>query len=261
MATRAVPLHKSGRTIPSEINGYAHFRLAYERPRTNGPTLSKAPELSRPHRRASFLRIGHDADNPRKVKRSSPRQLPTFPNSCAEPKKHGPFQNELVSVFRLAEAVEEALQCVARQNETEILAGAGGEIQKLLADGCCGDPGFDRLQVRASMYGLITFVTRQTLAACQRSAVVAFRFLIDSRRASSTTSSPILFRYLKQSATVLAPEKMRTGTPSTLCVSWPNSSDCFEKRTIRIGGLSERGRRSFSPIAIQISNGLSVPMS
>ncbi len=85
MATRAVPLHKSGRTIPSEINGYAHFRLAYERPRTNGPTLSKAPELSRPHRRASFLRIGHDADNPRKVKRSSPRQLPTFPNSCAEP--------------------------------------------------------------------------------------------------------------------------------------------------------------------------------
>ena len=49
------------------------------------------------------------------------------------------------------------------------------------------------------MYGLITFVTRQTLAACQRSDVVAFRVLIDSRRASTATSSPILFRYLKQS--------------------------------------------------------------
>jgi hypothetical protein len=45
MATRAVPRHKGGRTTPSEINSYAHFRLAYERPRTNGPTLSEAPEL------------------------------------------------------------------------------------------------------------------------------------------------------------------------------------------------------------------------
>jgi hypothetical protein len=136
---------------------------------------------------------------------------------CAAPhlKKHCPFQNELVSVFRLAEAVEEAFECVARENKTEILAGAGGDIQEPLADGCSDFPGFDRLQVSASMYGLITFVTRQTLAACQRSAVVAFRFLIDSRRASSATSSPILFRYLKQSATVLAMEKMRTGTPST----------------------------------------------
>ena len=49
----------------------------------------------------------------------------------------------------------------------------------------------------------------------QRSAAVAFRVLIDSRRASSATSSPILFRYLEQSATVLATKKMRTGTLST----------------------------------------------
>ena len=83
MATRAVPRHKGGRTIPSEINSYAHLRLAYERPTAR---RSQRPQnFSGPHRRASFLRIGHDADNPRKVKRSSPRQLPTFPNSCAEP--------------------------------------------------------------------------------------------------------------------------------------------------------------------------------
>ena len=60
-------------------------------------------------------------------------------------KKHCPFQNELVSVFRLAEAVEEALQCVTRENETEILAGAGGEIQEPLADGRSNLRGFDRL--------------------------------------------------------------------------------------------------------------------
>ena len=80
------------------------------------------------------------------------------------------------------------LQCIAREKETEILAGAGGEIQESLADGCSGVSGFDRLPMRASMYGLITFVTLHTLAACQRSAVVAFRFLIDSRRASSFSS-------------------------------------------------------------------------
>jgi hypothetical protein len=35
---------------------------------------------------------------------------------CAAPhlKKHCPFQNELVSVFRLAEAVEEPFECVTR---------------------------------------------------------------------------------------------------------------------------------------------------
>ncbi len=111
------------------------------------------------------------------------------------------------------------------------------------------------------MYGFITFATRQTLAACHRSSAVALRLLMDSRRASSATSSPILFRYLKQSATVFATEKTRSGTPSTSWVVWPKSSVCFENRTIRSRGLSETGLRSFSPIAIQTSNGLCVPMS
>lgn len=77
------------------------------------------------------------------------------------------------------------------------------------------------------MYGFITFATRQTLAACHRSSAVALRFPMDSRRASSATSSPILFRYLKLSATVFATEKTRSGTPSTSWVVWPKSSDCF----------------------------------
>lgn len=111
------------------------------------------------------------------------------------------------------------------------------------------------------MYGFITFATRQILAACQSSSVVTLLLLMDSRSASNATSSPILLRYLKLSATVFATEKMRTGTPSMQCVFWPNSSDGFEKRTIRNLGVSERGRRSFSPGAIHTSNGHCGPIS
>ena len=137
----------------------------------------------------------------------------------------------------------------------------GRDIEQSLADGGCDVPWIGGLQSRASMYGFITFATRQTLAACHRSSTVALWLLMDSRRASSATSRPILFRYLKQSATVFATEKTRSGTPSTSWVAWPKSSDCFENRTIRNCGISETGRRSFSPIAIQTSKGLSVPMS
>lgn len=48
------------------------------------------------------------------------------------------------------------------------------------------------------MYSLIRFATWQTLAACHRLSAVALRLLIDPRRASSATSSPTLFRYLKR---------------------------------------------------------------
>jgi len=80
----------------------------------------------------------------------------------SRPERARAFQNELVAVFRSAEAVEQALQRVARQNEAEIVACTVGDIQELLADRCGDIPGIDRLQMSASMYGLITFATRQT---------------------------------------------------------------------------------------------------
>ena len=78
-ATRAVAQYPVKSTVTLIFDSHTNAQ---------GPTArhSQRPQnFSRPHRRASFLRIGHDANNPRKVKRSSPRQLPTFPNSCAEP--------------------------------------------------------------------------------------------------------------------------------------------------------------------------------
>jgi hypothetical protein len=48
------------------------------------------------------------------------------------------------------------------------------------------------------------------------SLMLAFFWRRQSFRASIATSSPILFRNLKQSAIVFAAEYTRTGTPSTL---------------------------------------------
>jgi hypothetical protein len=81
-ATRAVAQYPVKSTLTLIFDSHTNAQ---------GPNArhSQRPQnFSRPHRRASFLRIGHDANNLRKVKRSSPRQLPTFPNSCAEPEIH-----------------------------------------------------------------------------------------------------------------------------------------------------------------------------
>src|SRR6218665_2911612 len=52
-----------------------------------------------------------------------------------------------------------------------------------------------------------------------------------SRSASSATSRPILWRYLKQSVTVLATPVTQTGTPSTTCSSTPSVSAAPDKCT------------------------------
>ena len=152
---------------------------------------------------------------------------------CVGPdlEEHRSLQNKLIAVDRLAEAVAQALKCVASKNQAEILAITGGDVEEFLANRRRDIPGTARVQASASRYGLITFATRQTLAACHRSSIVAFRSRRHSRSASIATSRPILFRYLKQSATVLAIEKTRVGTPSMSCISWPNSSDSLEQES------------------------------
>src|SRR3989442_10897890 len=91
----------------------------------------------------------------------------------------------------------------------------------------------------------MTFATRHTLAYFQSSSIVARRWRQKSRRASSATSRPILFRYLKQSATVFAALYTRTGTPSILCFSTPLVRAAPENLTILSGGWSTVGFHAF----------------
>jgi hypothetical protein len=56
---------------------------------------------------------------------------------------------------------------------------------------------------------------RHTRAMAQSSSMVNRRLAQPSRSASTAMLMPILFRYLKQSATVLAGVVMSTDTPST----------------------------------------------
>ena len=55
---------------------------------------------------------------------------------CVGPdlEEHRSLQNKLIAVDRLAEAVEEALQCVASENQAEILAITGGDVEEFLAN-------------------------------------------------------------------------------------------------------------------------------
>ena len=116
--------------------------------------------------------------------------------------EHGPLQDEPIRVSRNRETVEEPLQGEARQDEVEILAALARDVEQALADRrakVCGR----LLQDSASRYGRITRATRQ-ISAYRRSSSTLPRRRRYSRRSSSATSRPILFRNLKQSATVFA---------------------------------------------------------
>ena len=84
------------------------------------------------------------------------------------------------------------------------------------------------------------------------------RFPRYSRSASTARSTPILFRNLKQSATVFALEVIATSTPSTTYRSTPKERAPPENRTTRIGGQSAFGFLAFTSIASQTSCGLCV---
>ena len=101
---------------------------------------------------------------------------------------------------------KQALQDIVNEHETKIFASAIRYIEQSLMDRRVDASGVGALQSRPSMYGFMTFATRQTLAPCQRSSAVALRILMDSRRAPSATSSPTLFRYYSRQPSL--PRKM-----------------------------------------------------
>src|SRR5438445_7786745 len=115
-----------------------------------------------------------------------------------EGKAHRAFEDEGVCVPRGCQPNEEPFDPVAGKDELEVLSGRSVEVQEPLLDGCRGVR-----HATASTYGRMTFSIRHTLAAAQSSFMVAFFCRQQSRRASIATSSPTLFRNLKQSATVL----------------------------------------------------------
>src|SRR5438445_5331396 len=68
----------------------------------------------------------------------------------------------------------------------------------------------------------MTFATRSMVAKCHSASIVSLRCVHPSHSASIATSRPILLRYLKQAATVLAALKTGTSTPSTWSRSMPS---------------------------------------
>jgi hypothetical protein len=78
------------------------------------------------------------------------------------------------SVLRLADAVENPLQCVFDQKKIEILLLGSRSVQEALLHGCGGVSGDHSAQTRDSIYGRMTLTTRHTLAARQISSMVAF---------------------------------------------------------------------------------------
>ena len=119
-------------------------------------------------------------------------------------KKHGPFQDEPVVMRRAPKAIQESLQSIADQDEVWIFLPLFGLVQQPLMDRLGETTGGLRHHDKTSMYGRITLATRHILAYCQSSVRVHLPFCRQSLSASTAISRPILFRYLKQSATVFA---------------------------------------------------------
>src|SRR3990172_8606907 len=134
--------------------------------------------------------------------------------------EHGSLEDEVVGMSRDGEPVDEPLVRVTDEQRLELLSALLREAQQALPN--------RRRDVRevlfhriASRYGRMTPSTRQTRASRRSSSRLRFcrRY---SRSASIATSRPILFRNLKQSATVFAALVMRTGTCSMSRISMPS---------------------------------------
>ncbi len=105
---------------------------------------------------------------------------------------------------RVGQAIQQPFKTESRQHILEILVSLTRAIQQALTNRGDNVAAWPSCHVRDSIYGRMTLDIRQTLAASHRSSIVAFFSRQQSRSASMATSSPILLRNLKQSATVLA---------------------------------------------------------
>jgi hypothetical protein len=74
------------------------------------------------------------------------------------------LEEELIRVFGLAQPVQQTFNTVPGQSQIEILATVSAQIQQTLANGRRQVGQRFLVQEMASMYGLMTFATRQILA-------------------------------------------------------------------------------------------------
>jgi hypothetical protein len=93
---------------------------------------------------------------------------------CPKLEEQRSLENEGVSVWRLAYAVQNPLQRVFDQKKIKVFFFGPGSIEKALLRGCGGVGRNSFAQTRDSIYGRITLTTRQTLAARHSSSMVAF---------------------------------------------------------------------------------------
>jgi hypothetical protein len=118
---------------------------------------------------------------------------------CPKLEKQRSLENEGVSVWRVAYAVQNPLQRVFGQKKIEVFFFGPGSIEKALLRGCGGVGRNSLAQIRDSIYGRMTLTTRHTLAARHSSSMEAFFSRYAARSAWIAVSTPILERNLKQS--------------------------------------------------------------
>jgi hypothetical protein len=70
----------------------------------------------------------------------------------------------MIGVFGLTQPVQQAFNAIPGQSQIEILAMIPAKIQQSLANGSWEIGGLSLVHAVASMYGLMTFATRQILA-------------------------------------------------------------------------------------------------
>ena len=119
-------------------------------------------------------------------------------------KQHRALNDKSITVRRLVDTMQEPFERISAEYQLEIFLSVTRQIPQFLPYRGGDIFGSAPRHASASRYGRMTLVTRQTRAAFQISSRVASRIAMLSRSASIATSSPIVLRNLKQSATVLA---------------------------------------------------------
>ena len=118
--------------------------------------------------------------------------------------QHRALEDKLRAVWRLSEPVQEAFGSVLKQQDAVIAAASEEALPQPAVHGGGQVAGLTGRHATASRYGCMTRFMRQILPYSHSSSSVQARVRRQSRSASMATSTPILWRNLKQSTTVLA---------------------------------------------------------
>jgi hypothetical protein len=88
----------------------------------------------------------------------------TLQSVCPESEEECTLEDEMIGAFGLTQSVQQPFSAIPRQGEIEILTTVTAQIQQPLANGSWQIGGLSLVHAVASMYGLMTFATRQILA-------------------------------------------------------------------------------------------------